>query len=256
MDDTQEALNTQVGEEANQTSSPEVETKATEEVETPQEEATVESEEQTETETVKDNPSKKGASQRIRELNARAKSAEEKAASLQEKLAELTGSVEPTGISEMPQQLPQELVRQGEEIDANELGKRILAQATAIADLKAKQNEAVSRIMTEATLVLTKYPELDPDSDSFDKELSESVTEATLAHVKANPYNASPKKFVEKMMKPYQRAVTKEVGKVTENIAKQVSQTATRPTSVTTTGGKSYKEKSIRELEAELGFIN
>jgi len=55
------------------------------------------------------------------------------------------------------------------------------------------------------------------------------------------------------MMKPYLRSVTKEVGKVSENLAKQVSQAATRPTSVSTSGGKSNKDKSIKELEAELG---
>ena len=99
------------------------------------------------------------------------------------------------------------------------------------------------------------YPELDPESDSFDKELSESVTEATLAYVKSEPYTASPKKFVDKMMKPYRRAVTKEVGKASENIARQVSQAAQRPTSVSTGGKKSDNELSIKELEDKYGIV-
>lgn len=194
---------------------------------------------------------KKGAESRIRELNARARSAEEKAKSLEAQLAELTSPVGDTG--KTPDYTPQDIVKPGEEVDANEWGKRILSQAAAIAELKSRQSEAVNRINNEATQVIQLYPELDPDSDSFNKELSDSITEATLAHVKANPYNASPKKFVEKLMRPYKQAVENEVGKANENLAKQVSQAALRPTSVTTAGKKSYSEKTIAELEAELG---
>jgi len=98
------------------------------------------------------------------------------------------------------------------------------------------------------------YSQLDPDSDNFDQELSDVITEATEAYVKANPYTASVKKFVAKLMKPYKGAVEKEVGQASEQIAKQASQAALRPTSVRKPE-KSAAEKSIAELEDELGLV-
>ena len=241
------------GEEASISESSTEETKATEEVETPPEETeSTEEVEPAETQTETEEAPKKGANARIRELNAKAKSAEEKAKGLEQQLAELTGSVEPQAPS--AQYTPQ--VEAGVEITPEQYKEDVLKTAQTMVDLKIKQSEAVSRINNEANQVVQIYPQLDPDSDSYDKELSESVTEATLAYVKANPYTASPKKFVEKLMKPYLRAVTKEVGKATETIARQVSEAAARPTSVTTKGGKSDRDKSIAELEAEIGFIN
>ena len=56
------------------------------------------------------------------------------------------------------------------------------------------------------------------------------------------------------MMKPYKRAVTKQVGQVTENIAKQVSETATRPTGVASSE-KKFEELSLEEMEEKLGTV-
>lgn len=218
----------------------------TEEVPLTEPEATAEgTEEKTETEETH----KKGAQTRIRELNAKAKSAEERAQSLEQKLAELTNQVD--SVQEAPF-VPQ--VDANGEISQDQYKRDVQTSAMSAAQLLIKQNNAINRINQEAKEAVQKYAQLDPDSELFDKELSDSVTEATEALVRANPYTASPKKFVDSMMKPYLRSVTKEVGKVTENLAKQVSETATRPTSVSTKGGKANHEKSIEELEAELGI--
>ena len=194
---------------------------------------------------------KKGAQSRIRELNAKAKEAEERAQSLEEKIAELTRGSSPQG--PMAPQLPQ--IQPGQELTLEQYQQHVLQTANAMVDLRVKQSEAVQRINTETSEVMRKHPELDPDSDSFDRELSDAVTEAVEASVRANPYSASPKKVVEKMLKPYNRAVAKEVGKASENIAKQVSSAATRPTSVTTKGKKDYADMTPEELERELGVI-
>lgn len=250
MDDIDQTdVKQSAGEEASLETSSVEEPKATEEVETPEPEATAESTEETQTET--EEAPKKGANARIRELNAKARSAEEKAQSLEAKLAELTGQVGPTtpGASYVPQ-----IGLDGGEVSPEQYQQHVLGTANALVDLKIKQNDAIHRISSETAQVVRDYPQLDPESDQFDKELSDSVTEATLAYVQGQPYTASPKKYVDKLMKPYLRAVTKEVGKVSENLAKQVSQTATRPTAVSTAGGKSDAEKSIKELEAELGI--
>ena len=194
--------------------------------------------------------SKKGANARIRELNAAKNAAEDKAKSLEERLAELTQ----VG-SQVPQAPYQPQIEPGVEYSTDQFKNEVMRSAISAAQLITKQSESGNRINNEAQQVLRLYPELDPESDSFDKELSESVTEATLAYVKSEPYTASPKKFVDKMMKPYRRAVTKEVGKASENIARQVSQAAQRPTSVSTGGKKSDNELSIKELEDKYGIV-
>jgi len=213
------------------------------------------------TETTGEAP-KKGFQARVQELNQKARTAEERANTLEAKLAELT---RPVGLPEqtVPNFNPQEpIIAPGEEIDGEELNRRIaerdqrlLQQADSRSELRNRQNEAINRINSESSEVVGKYPELNPDSESFNKDLSDIVTEATEAYVKASPYTASVKTFVSKLMKASQGAVAREVGQATENIAKQVSQAALRPTSIRKPE-KAAAEKSIAELEAELGIVN
>lgn len=233
---------------------PEEEVNAPEETESTE---TVEAEaEITETESV---APKKGLSNRIGELVNERNQYREEAKSLQQRLAELTGSVEP-----QQQYIPQDtepIVRPGEEIDAIELDRRIrtreqgiLQKADALAQLRTKQAEAINRISNESQSVIRKYPELDPESDSFNKELSDTISEATEAYVSRKPYDASVKDFVDRLMKPYKGAVDKEVGKVAGTIAKQVSESALKPTSVRKEE-KSTAEMSLEELEKKLGVV-
>lgn len=223
---------------------------STEEIKEPTEEVATETE-GTEVETAESN---KGANQRIRELVSEKKQAEQRAKSLADRLAEVTNPVGFQGAKApyQPQYEP------GAEISPEQYQADVDSRANAIIDakmeLKIKQNDAVNRINNESLAVVRKYSQLDPDHADFNKELSEAVTEAVEARVLSNPYTASPQQIAEKMMKPYLGAVAKEVGKVTENITKQVSETALRPTSVRKTE-KSANEKSIAELEAELGIV-
>ena len=200
--------------------------------------------------------SKKGYTQRVRELNTKAKEAEVRAQeaeataqSMAERLAELTGSVEPPAYGPT---YPQ--VEPGSEVTQEQYGQDVMRVADSLVTLRMKQRDILDKINVEANAAVRAFPQLDPESDTFDKELSESVTEAVEAHVKADPYNASVKNIVNKLMKPYQRAVAKEVGKVTENIAKQVSETALRPPQIVT-GEKKFEELSIKEMEKQLGVI-
>ena len=246
------ALNEESGEVTTVDTTPVSETETAEEVnETP-----VESTEETEVEETESDGQKKGFTQRVRELNSKAKEAERRAAeaeaenqSLAKKIAELTGSYEPSGLG--PYSPP---IEPGMEYTPEQYQQHVAAAAGSIVELKLKQQGAVNRIQNETAEVIRDNPELDPKSDLFDKDLSESVTEAVEAKVRANPYSADIKKYVEKLMKPYKRAVTKEVGRVSENLAKQVSQAATRPTSIHKSD-KPLAEKSIQELERELGIV-
>jgi hypothetical protein len=247
MDDIdQQTLNEEVVEPNLETSSVE-EPSSSEEIVTPDTEATAQV---PETSIETEESPKKGAQKRIQELVTERNTERERAKSLEQQLAELTGSVEPT--VPQGQYTPQ---FDSNEIDPVKYQQEVVKSAVSAAQLVVKQGEAINRINNEATQVIRKYPELDPDNAAYDPELSEMVTKQTLKLVKAEPYTASPKSIVEELMRPYKRLVTKEVGKARENIAKQVSQTATRPTSVSTGGGKSHQEKSIAELEAELGIV-
>lgn len=255
MDDNQDlALNEVVEVENNETESPTVEEEATGDAED------VEAEADTESDETEGEP-KKGFSSRVRELNARAKKAEAEAESLAEKLAALTGSTDNVGTYSPQTASDDPIVMPGEEIDALELDRRlrnreerILQRADALSTLRSKQNDAVNRINSEASQVMRKYPELDPDHENFNKELSDAITEAAEAHVKGAPYTASVINFVDKMMRPYKGAVSKGVGDMTKTVAKQVSEAALRPTSVRKQE-RPAAEKSIAELEAELGML-
>jgi len=215
-------------------------TEAPEEAESTEEAETEEQEAETSGEP------KKGYNQRVRELNARTKQAEAKAQSLADRIAELTGSVEPTQYE--PQITP------GAEVSEDQYRQDLMRTANSIVEIKIKQSEAAARHTNEANDSLRRYPQLDPQSNDFDQELSDTVTEATEAYVSKSPYTASISKFVDRLMKPYQKAITKEVGKEKETLAKQVSQTALRPTSIRSED-KKIEDKSIAELEEELGII-
>lgn len=226
---------------------------ATEDVEMEPTEPTGE-EGEIETETGEQPELKKGYSARVRELNQKAKQAEEKAflaeekvKSLSEKIAELTG-----GLPEPENYIPQ--VTPGTEISPDDYRNDVVKTAGTIVNLRMKQQEALHKIQTSTEKTVAKYPELDPDSPDYDKELSQSVTEAVEAHVKMNPYTSNVEGFVDRLMKPYKRAVTKEVGQAGEKLAKQVSQTATRPTNLKS-NEKTAEDKSIEELEKELGIV-
>lgn len=221
----------------------------TEEVETPEEEAesTEEAEFEEESPETGGQINKKSYSGRVRELNSRAKEAEAKVQTLTERLRELTGN-SPEAQAYIPQ------VNPGEELTQEQYQQHVASTAASIVDLKLKQQDAINRINSEANEALRSYPELDPESDSFDPDLSESITAAVEANVRANPYSAQVKGFVDKLMKPYKRSVSRQVGEAGETLAKQVSQAAVKPTAVRKPD-KNLEEKSVEELEQELGIV-
>ena len=207
---------------------------------------------------------KKGAEVRIKQLVKERDEERAKAKSFADRLAEISGQGQsPNGQYQVPQQQTDEpIVQPGEEIDAFELDRRIrerenrlLNQMEARSELRSKQSEAVNRINSESQKTIAKYEQLNPQSNNFDQELSDTITEATEAYVRQNPYSASVEKFVDRLMKPYNEGVSREVGKERENIAKQVSQSALRPSSIRREE-KDDSEKSLSELEAELGVVN
>lgn len=245
MDEENKALNAEVGEEANLDTTPVAEQQAVAEVD-----QEVEASTEGETGATGEEP-KKGYQSRIRELNAARKAAEEEVVSLRGRIEELTA---PSGYDQQDVDMNKPIVEAGDEVDAQTFERDILKKANAQADLKIKQAEAINRINADTVQTLTAYPQLDEDSDDFNPELSEAITEATDAYVRKNPYSANVKAFVDKMMKPYIGALGEGAGQATENVAKQVSKAALRPNSIKQEE-KSASEKSIEELENDLGIV-
>ena len=240
QDEEQMALNQTNGEEPVVDTTPVVEEQTAEETPTETSEVAPQSEEVVE-ETDKKEP-KKGAENRIRELNGEVKS-------LKQRLQEITG-----GNGEIPTQQFAPQVDLDAEVTPEQYRQHVLQQADAIVQLRMKQSESLNRIANESAEVERKYPQLDPDNEAFDKELSETITEAIEAQIKLNPYTTSVKSIADRLMKPFMKAVNNGVAQEKETIARQVSETALRPTAVRKQE-KSASEKSIAELEAELGII-
>lgn len=199
--------------------------------------------------------SRKTANARIRELDAekkaaetRAQQAEEKAKSLVDQMAELTGSVDPGAQAPYTPQ-----VEPGSELTPEQYQADVARAADSIVQLRMKQKEVLDKVNNESRDAIKSHPKLDPSSGEFDRELSESISSATLALISRNP-TASVKKFVDSLMKPYERSVAREVGEASEKMAKQVSETALRPTSVQEQG-KSVAEKTLKEMEDDLGIV-
>lgn len=238
MPEEEMALNADAGEETSVSVTPTDESQTTEEVVQPAQDVPEESDEK-----------HKGANSRIRELNQRAKEAETKAKTLEEKLAEITGGFQPQEIT--PQYTPQ--VEPGAEISPEQYKADVFKTADALVQMRIQQERMLDNITREAAEVVTQFPELNPNSDQFDPEVSESITDATEAYVRANP-GKSVKKFVEKLMKPYQKSVAGKVEAQREDLAKQVAQTGVRPTTIKQPE-KSAHEKTIEELEKELGVF-
>lgn len=203
--------------------------------------------------------SKKGATARVREAVNKANRAEQEAQSLRAKLAELTGQV---GQQEFntPQQPQKPLVNPGEEVTIEELNRRqeeretqLLQRAGQMSQIQAQQALAIERINREARDLTRKYAELDPNNDNFDRELSDAVTEAGMAFVRANP-TKSLEDFVDKQMKVYKRAATKEARAENAEVSKQQGQTAIRP-SVAKPVEKKFEDLTLEEMEAQLGMV-
>jgi len=247
-DEDKKALN-EAGEEASDSATPAEETKATEEV--TKEEPKGEESSETETKVTETEESKKkGYSARVRELDHKAKQAEAKAVSLEEKLAELTSQLGSGAQAPYTSQ-----VQPGAEVTPEQYEQDVTRRADSLVQLRLQQERVITNINREASEAVGEYPELNPKSDTFNRDLSDSVTEAAWAFAQANP-TGSVKKFVDKLMKPYRKAVTKEVGQQSENLAKQVSEAALRPTTITKTAEKDFKDLPIEEMEKKLGTVS
>lgn len=189
---------------------------------------------------------RKTAQSRIRDLNAKKKAAEEKAESLEEQVKRLT--------SFKPQEdfVPQSQFDEAQD-ESNITVEELMRRQDALVQIRFAQQDNIHRVQSEAAEAIKAYPELDPDSDSFDSELSEAVSQATLAKIQSDP-TSSVKNFVDSLIKPYRRSLEKQEAGQKETITKQVSEQAMRPTQVQEQE-RPFSELSIKEMEKKLGTV-
>lgn len=226
------------------TESPAVEEEAPEE--TPEETQEESEELEVESKPKKVKPVEKRIHKLVDERNREKAKAESLAKQVEELTSKLTG--EPQAV--MPNV---STIEPGAEITPEQYRQDVARQAQAITQLELNKERIINRVNKEALEAEKAHPELDPTSDVFDEDLSKTVTEVVRDQVLANP-NASVKKLVDQMMKPYRKAIEKKVAEETETITKQVSETAARPSHVKTKE-KSLDDMTVEELEEKLGFV-
>jgi len=248
MDDEQKAEK-DVAEESNVTESPTVEPKDLPEAEEPETEPSKE-EAKEEQPKAEESPKLKPVEKRIHKLVGERDKVKAEKESLAKQVEDLT--------SELSQgQAPQDYsptIEPGTEVSQEQYKADVVKTAQSIAQLEVRKQNVINTINKEANESMQEFPELDPKSDVFDTELSESITDSVKAQIQVNP-SASVKKLVTRLMKPYKSSIKRQVAESTETIAKQVSESAQRPSQVKGQE-KSFDDLSIEEMEQKLGVVN
>lgn len=144
-------------------------------------------------------------------------------------------------------------IEPGAEVTQDQYKADVVRTAQSIAQMEVNKERIVNNINKEAQESMTDHPELNPKSEVFDKELSDTITESVRAQIQVNP-TASVKKLVNNLMKPYRRSVEKKVAETTEAVVKQVSESALRPSQVKGQE-KPFEELSIKEMENKIGVV-
>lgn len=145
----------------------------------------------------------------------------------------------------------QPTIEPGAEVTQDQYKEDVVRTAQSIAQLEVAKERLIEKINKEALESMSENPELNPQHELFDKELSDTITDSVRAQIQINP-NASVKTFVSRLMKPYRRSVEKKVAENQETIVRQASETAMRPSQVKTVE-KSFSEFSEEEMEERLG---
>jgi len=181
-----------------------------------------------------------GASKRIRGLVKEKKQLQEKVEDLSTKLETFT-----QGLNNYEPNTP----NYGE-------GERDLTldDLRALTRMEIEKEKAINRINNEAKEAISKYPQLDPKSDSFDPDLNDSVTTAVYHAVRGNP-TTSVTSLVDKLMKPFTKSVESAVASEKKELAKQAAESAMRPSSHVEKTEKSVEDMSIEEIKEKYGVV-
>lgn len=98
------------------------------------------------------------------------------------------------------------------------------------------------------------YPELNPDSDDFNPELTDAVGETIDEVFRANPY-VDVETVASKMISASRAAGTSKAKQVGEKVAEQASNAAVRSTTSSKVEDKKFEDLSVEEMEEKLGKV-
>ena len=198
---------------------------------------------------------KKSAQGRIQQLNSKLKEEQKKRSALEEKVSSIVRENEENPFS--PVNMPLKDPKSGRLAQPNSNGEISYedyqrdVQQNAKAAVKAILNQ--QQLKQEALDVVKVYPELDPNHERFDQDISDAVTEAVEGNHRLSR-NFSLKSTVSKLMKPYRKAAESAVASEKRNIAKDVASGGIRPSSNPTPVSKDVEE-TLAEMEARLGKV-
>jgi hypothetical protein len=215
-----------------------------------------EGKEETNEESEPEQERKKSAQGRIKQLNSELKEERKKASQLEEKINSILKENEDNPFS--PVNMPMPSPNRARLSQPNENGE--ITYEDYQRDVQENARTAVQAVLSQQRMreevydIVRNTPELDPNSDQFDPDLSEAITDAVEAKHRLSS-NFSVKETVSKLLKPYRRAAEKAVDGESRNLATQVATAAVRPGPSPALEEKRFEDLSVEEMEAKLGKV-
>lgn len=152
-------------------------------------------------------------------------------------------------------------VNPGEELTVEEYKKRLqqaeergASRAQSLVQLEMARQRRLDQIDRDIHKVEDDFPQLNPDSDDYDPDLSKAVTKA-LKQMVNNDINTDVYKEVEGFMKPYQRARKSISAEEKKEAAKQIAESASRPSSPSVPKSGQEGKKTWKDIEKEVGIV-
>lgn len=136
------------------------------------------------------------------------------------------------------------------------------AQYAAVEVQNLKRQLAYKDFNNEIDLVEQKFPELNPESDSYNPKLAETLSEVYnegfIVRDQNGNFVATKKSlndFTKSVIDAYRTAEVKGAAKTQEALAKQAAEAVVTPDSTKTSDTKDFSELSIEEMEKKLGTL-
>lgn len=200
--------------------------------------------------------SKKSAQGRIKQLNNELKQERQKRSAIEEQIESIMeeNKRNPFSPLNMPNPTQGRLAQPNErgEITYEDYQRDVQNNAKAAVEAVLSQQQ----LKREALEVVRENPELDPNSESFDPDLSEAITEAVAAKHRLSS-NLSIRETVNKLLKPYKKAAEKAIDSQKRDLVSQVASGGIRPGSSPSpeSENKQFEELSLEEMESKLGKV-
>jgi len=151
--------------------------------------------------------------------------------------------------------LPEFRYKPGQEIRIEDLQRDLVKGAQGIVQLELAKERNIDRIANETIQAETKYPELNPDSKQFNKEVSTRISKVVERELQRNP-RASVIEIVEDLMALRDEGRRQGTQAGVSNTLKGMSKTAVTPTGSSAGNKKAFKDLSLAEMEKRLGYAN